>query len=118
MYARGTCRFGVSCESAAIAARDGLDSTDARAMARAMARALLAKSGTELQQQFRGSPMKRAKRRWLARNAAIVSGNVGTSDDVPLREAALAHDELLVREHSVRPLARVPRSAMNGRKHD
>ena len=114
MYARGTCRFGVSCESAAIAARDGLDSTDARAMARA----LLAKSVTELQQQFRGSPMKRAKRRGLARTAAVVLGNVGTSDDVPLREAALAHDELLVREHSVRPLARVPRSAMNGRKHD
>jgi hypothetical protein len=31
----------------------------------------------------------------LARNAAVVLGNVGTADDVPLLEAALAHDEPL-----------------------
>ncbi len=44
--------------------------------------------------------MKRAKRRGLARNAAVILGNVGTSDDVPLLEAALTHDERLVREHA------------------
>lgn len=67
---------------------------------RALARALLAMSVTEVQQQFRGSPMKRAKRRGLARNAAVVRGNVGTSVDLPLLESALAHDEPLVREHA------------------
>jgi epoxyqueuosine reductase len=44
--------------------------------------------------------MKRAKRRGLARNAAVVLGNVGTAEDVPLLEAALHHDERLVREHA------------------
>ena len=53
----------------------------------AMAHALLAMSVTELQQQFCGWPMKRAKRRGLSRTAAIVLGNVGTRDDVPLLEA-------------------------------
>jgi epoxyqueuosine reductase len=80
----------------AFAAREGLDSTDARATARA----LLAMSVPEFQQQFKGSPMKRAKRRGLARNAAVVLGNVATRDDVPLLEAALSHDEPLVREHA------------------
>ncbi len=51
--------------------------------------------------------MKRAKRRGLARNAAVVLGNVGTSDDVPILEAALAHDEPLVREHAAWALARL-----------
>ena len=87
----------------AFAARKGLDSTDARATARA----LLTMSVMEFQQQFRGSPMKRAKRRGLARNAAVVLGNVGTSDDVPLLEAALAHDEPLVREHAAWALMRL-----------
>jgi len=83
--------------------RVGLDSTDARATARA----LLAMNVTEFQQQFRGSAMKRAKRRGLARNAAVVLGNVGTQDDVPLLEAALQHDEPLVRGHAVWALGRL-----------
>ena len=35
-----------------------------------------------------GSAMKRAKLRGLKRNAAIVLGNVGTADDLPLLDAA------------------------------
>ena len=101
------CPWNVSFASEnrepAFAARKGLDSTDARATARA----LLTMSVMEFQQQFRGSPMKRAKRRGLARNAAVVLGNVGTSDDVPLLEAALAHDEPLVREHAAWALMRL-----------
>jgi len=38
---------------------------------------------------FKGSAMKRAKRRGPARNAAVVLGNISTRDDVPLLEAAL-----------------------------
>ena len=87
--------FASDLREPAFAAREGLGSTDARATARA----LLAMSVTEFQQEFRGSPMKRAKRRGLARNAAVALGNVGTSDDVPRLKAALAHDEALVREH-------------------
>ncbi len=95
--------FASELREPAFAAREGLDSTDARATARA----LLAVSVTEFQQQFRGSPMKRAKRRGLARNAAVVLGNVGTSDDVPLLEAALTHDEPLVREHAAWALGKI-----------
>ena len=44
--------------------------------------------------------MKCAKRLVLARNAALVLGNVGTRDDVATLKAALKHDEPLVREHA------------------
>ena len=49
---------------------------------------------------FRKSPMKRAKLRGLKRNAAVVLGNVGTSDDIPHLKAALDHDDLTLREHN------------------
>ena len=104
---QAVCPWNVSFASEnrepAFAAHKGLDSTDARATARA----LLTMSVMEFQQQFRGSPMKRAKRRGLARIAAVVLGNVGTSDDVPLLEAALAHDQPLVREHAAWALMRL-----------
>ncbi|QJR37887.1 HEAT repeat domain-containing protein [Gemmatimonas groenlandica] len=89
----------------AFAPRAGLESRDARMVARE----LLPMSQAEFSARFKGSAMKRAKRRGLARNAAVVLGNVGTSDDVPLLEAALAHDESLVREHAAWALARIKR---------
>jgi len=67
----------------------------------ALARELLEMSDEEFRIGFKGSPMKRAKRRGLARNAAVVLGNVGTADDVPALKAALTHDEPLVRFHAV-----------------
>ena len=65
-----------------------------------LAREFLSMSQAEFSARFKGSAMKRAKRRGLARNAAVVLGNVGTRDDVPLLEAALAHDEPPVRVHA------------------
>ena len=65
-----------------------------------LAREFLSMSQAEFSARFKGSAIKRAKRRGLARNAAVVLGNVGTRDDVPLLEAALAHDEPPVREHA------------------
>ncbi len=85
------------------AARAGLDSRDARMLAREF----LAMSQAEFSARFNGSAMKRAKRRGLARNAAVLLGNVATPDDVPLLEAALAHDEFLVHEHAAWALARI-----------
>ena len=64
------------------------------------ARDLLGTSQPEFSAAFKGSPMKRAKRRGLARNAAVVLGNTGTAEDIPVLEAALQHDEPLVREHA------------------
>jgi len=45
--------------------------------ARTLAHELLAMSQEEFSEQFRGSPMKRAKLRGLKRNAAVVLGPVG-----------------------------------------
>jgi len=68
--------------------------------ARTLAREILAMDRADYAAAYKGSAMKRAKLRGLARNAAVVLGNVGTRDDVPLLEAALQHDEFLVREHA------------------
>ena len=75
--------------------------------ARTLARELLAMDQPEFSAAFKGSPMKRAKRRGLARNAPVALGNVGTADDIPVLEAALTHDESLVREDSAWALARL-----------
>jgi epoxyqueuosine reductase len=55
------------------------------------------------------SPMKRAKLRRLKRNAAVVLGNVGTSEDTDVLTRALGDEEPLVREHAAWALARVER---------
>ena len=96
-------RFSHALTEPAFQPRNFLASKDARTLARE----LLAMNQEEFSAAFRNSPMKRAKRRGLARNAAVVLGNVGTSDDVPLLEAALTHDELLVREHAAWALTRL-----------
>ena len=80
--------------------------------ARTLAHDLLAMDQPEFSAAFKGSPMKRAKRRGLARNAAVALGNIGTVDDFSVLEAALAHDEPLVREHAAWALRRL------GRDHD
>ncbi len=49
--------------------------------------------------------MKRAKLRGLKRNAAVVLGNVGTMEDVPVLQQASDDFEPLVREHVVWALA-------------
>ena len=44
--------------------------------------------------------MKRAKRRGLARNAAVVLGNIGDEGDVAALTVATGDQEPLVREHA------------------
>ena len=56
---------------------------------------------------FKGSPMKRAKRRGLARNAAVVLGNIGTAEDLPALAAARADREPLVRRHVEWAMSRI-----------
>ncbi len=51
--------------------------------------------------------MKRAKLRGLKRNAAVVLGNVGTSDDVAVLTGALDDPEPLVHEHARWALERI-----------
>ena len=77
--------------------------------ARALARELLAMTLEEFSRAFSRSPMKRAKLRGLKRNAAVVLGNVGTSDDVDVLTRALDDSEPLVREHAAWALDRLAR---------
>jgi epoxyqueuosine reductase len=75
--------------------------------ARTLARDILTMSDEDFRQEFKGSPMKRAKLRGLKRNAAVVLGNVGNGDDAPTLTAALEDAEPLVREHAAWALARI-----------
>ncbi len=49
---------------------------------------------------FRGSPIKRIKRRGLLRNVCVALGNVGTADDLPALERAESDPEPLIAEHA------------------
>jgi epoxyqueuosine reductase len=75
--------------------------------ARRLARGLSGMTQEEFPRTFSKSPMKRAKLRGLKRNAAVVLGNVGTSDDEDVLTRALDDDEPLVREHAAWGLARL-----------
>lgn len=61
---------------------------------------LLALSDEDFRARFRGSPLKRAKRRGLLRNAAVALGNSGDARAVPALIHALADAEPLVRSHA------------------
>ena len=90
-------------EGSRYAPREALGTKDTRTLARE----LLGMSQPEFSAAFRGSPMKRAKRRGLARDAAVALGNLGTTDGIPVLEAALEHEEPLVREHAAWTLDRI-----------
>mgnify|MGYP002619655715 CR=1 FL=1 len=69
-------------------------------IAQSSARDLLVLDGPAFAARFRGSPIKRTKRRGLARNAAVVLGNLGDRGDLPLLTARLnAEEDPLVRGH-------------------
>ena len=63
---------------------------------------------------FRGSPLKRARREGLARNAAVALGNGGTAGDVPALRGALGHAEPTVRGHAAWALGRIGGAAARG----
>ena len=58
--------------------------------------------------KFRGSPVKRAKRRGYLRNVAVALGNAGDSAAVPaLAETLQNEPEPLVRSHAAWALGRI-----------
>ncbi|MFQ5840575.1 MAG: tRNA epoxyqueuosine(34) reductase QueG [Candidatus Methylomirabilales bacterium] len=62
----------------------------------------------EFSRRFRGSPIKRAKRRGLLRNVAVALGNLRAPEAVPvLARAALMEGEALIREHAAWGLGRI-----------
>jgi epoxyqueuosine reductase len=61
----------------------------------------------EFSTRFKGSPIKRTKRRGYLRNTAIALGNCGDESAVPALEKALEDDEPLVREAAEWALERI-----------
>jgi epoxyqueuosine reductase len=57
--------------------------------------------------RFRGSPVKRTKRRGLLRNVAVALGNTGDARQVPSLAIALGDPEPLVRGHAAWALGRI-----------
>ena len=72
-------KFAQELRELAFAPRDQIGERDARSLARD----LLAMDDEAFRAAFRNSPIKRAKRRGLARNAAVVLGNIGDERDAP-----------------------------------
>jgi epoxyqueuosine reductase len=56
---------------------------------------------------FRGSPIKRIKRRGFLRNVCVALGNVGTHADLPALERAAADVEPLIAEHATWAIAQI-----------
>jgi epoxyqueuosine reductase len=63
----------------------------------------------EFSRRFKGSPVKRAKRRGLLRNVAVVLGNWGSPEAVPVLAQTLEDDEPLIRGHAAWALGRIGR---------
>ncbi|MDP6040264.1 MAG: tRNA epoxyqueuosine(34) reductase QueG [Candidatus Latescibacteria bacterium] len=57
--------------------------------------------------KFKGSPIKRTKRRGLLRNVAVALGNIGTVSDVPVLVDALHDSEVLIRQHAAWALGEI-----------
>jgi hypothetical protein len=95
-------------EGSSFTAREVIAEKDARTLLRE----ILAMSQEEFTTAFRRSAMKRAKLRGLKCNAAVVLGNIGTMEDVPVLQQALDDPEPLPREHV---LARSSASRRRGR---
>jgi epoxyqueuosine reductase len=68
---------------------------------------LLALDDVAFRARFRGTPVMRAKRRGLVRNACVAAGNSGDRSLVPALTTLLADDEPLVREHAAWALERL-----------
>ena len=68
---------------------------------------LMGMSQEEFSRRFKGSAVKRTKRRGLLRNVAVALGNWRSQEAVPALAAALADEEPLVRGHAAWALGRI-----------
>jgi epoxyqueuosine reductase len=89
-------KFAQELRQPAFAARAAIGDRDAQSIARQM----LAMDDDGFRAVFKGSPMKRAKRRGLVRNAAVLLGNIGAEGDVAALTVATSDHDALVREHA------------------
>jgi epoxyqueuosine reductase len=68
---------------------------------------LMALDDEGFRQRFRGSPIKRAKRRGLLRNVAVALGNWGNPSAIPALAQALHDVEPLIRGHAAWAMGRI-----------
>jgi epoxyqueuosine reductase len=68
---------------------------------------LMAMDEAAFQNRFKGTPIKRTKRRGLLRNVAIALGNWGSPEALPVLERALSDPEPLIREHAAWAIAAI-----------
>ena len=68
---------------------------------------LIGMTQREFSKRFKGSPIKRAKRRGFLRNVLVAIGNWGEQRAIPALKGALADDEPLVRSHAAWALGRI-----------
>ena len=68
---------------------------------------LLEMSGDDFRARFAGTPVMRAKRTGMQRNACVALGNLGATAAVPALGRALRLGELLVRGHAAWALGRI-----------
>jgi epoxyqueuosine reductase len=68
---------------------------------------LMSLSQEEFSRRFKGSAVKRTKRRGLLRNVAVALGNWGSPEAVPVLVESLSDAEPLVRGHAAWALGRV-----------
>jgi epoxyqueuosine reductase len=101
-------RFSQGLREPAFRQREILDGD-----AREVATRILAMDDEAFRREFKGSAMKRAKRRGLARNAATVLGNVGTTADVDVLVHAIDDPEPLIAEHATWALEQIAIHTLN-----
>ena len=68
---------------------------------------LIGMTQQEFSRRFKGSPIKRAKRRGFLRNVLVAVGNWGEQRAVPALKKALTDDEPLVRSHAAWALGQI-----------
>jgi epoxyqueuosine reductase len=72
-------------------------------------REYLALDDAQFREMFRGSPIKRIKRRGFLRNVCVALGNVGDAGDLPALERAALDTESLIAEHAVWAIGEIRR---------
>ncbi|HEX8680302.1 MAG TPA: tRNA epoxyqueuosine(34) reductase QueG [Chthoniobacterales bacterium] len=92
-------RFAAVAREAAFAARPTVASMQLRDY--------LALTEEQFRVLFRGSPIKRIKRRGLLRNVCVALGNVGTQEDLPALASAAVDPEPLIAEHAQWAIAEI-----------
>jgi epoxyqueuosine reductase len=92
-------RFAQVARESAFAARP--------AVAQMRLRDFLALDDEQFREVFRGSPIKRIKRRGFLRNVCVALGNVGTEEDLPSLAAAARDREPLIAEHATWAIERI-----------